>query len=99
METDLYRLDFWSNDNEQFTDNYWHRGQLGNAVTFGTMNSEDATAQAYWTICYKAIARVNTFIANKDRAAATTPPAVMTVLEAEMRLIKLPVLKTHYTFW
>lgn len=85
---DLYRLDFWANDNEQFTDNYWHRGQLGNAVTFGTMNSEDATVQAYWTSCYKAIARVNTFIANKDRAAAVTPPAVMTRLEAEMRLIR-----------
>ncbi|HTE27852.1 RagB/SusD family nutrient uptake outer membrane protein [Flavitalea sp.] len=85
---DLYRLDFWSNDNEQFTDNYWHRGQLGNAVTFGTMNSEDATVQSYWTICYKAIARVNTYLANMDRAAATTPPAVMTRLEAEMRLIR-----------
>jgi starch-binding outer membrane protein, SusD/RagB family len=85
---DLYRLDFWSNDNEQFTDNYWHRGQLGNAVTFGTMNSEDATVQAYWTACYKAIARVNTYLANMNRAAATTPPAVMTRLEAEMRLIR-----------
>jgi hypothetical protein len=85
---DLYRLDFWGNDNEQFTDNYWHRGQLGNAVTFGTMNSEDAAVQAYWTICYKAIARVNTFLANKDRASATTPEAVMIRLEAEMRLIR-----------
>ncbi len=85
---DLYRLDFWANDNEQFTDNYWHRGQLGNTVTFGTMNSEDATAQAYWTTSYKAIARVNTFLANMNRAAANTPPAVMTRLEAEMRLIR-----------
>src|SRR5688572_10629246 len=85
---DLYRLDFWGNDNEQFTDNYWHRGQLGNAVTFGTMNSEDPNVQAYWTLCYKAIARVNTYLANMDRAAATTPPAVMTRLEAEMRLIR-----------
>jgi hypothetical protein len=85
---DLYRLDFWGNDNEQFTDNYWHRGQLGNAVTFGTMNAEDASVQSYWTICYKAIARVNTYLANMDRAAATTPPLVMTRLEAEMRLIR-----------
>ncbi len=85
---DLYRLDFWGNDNEQFTDNYWHRGQLGNAVTFGTMNAEDPTAQAYWTVCYKAIARVNSFLANKDRAAANTPAAVLTQLEAEMRLIR-----------
>lgn len=85
---DLYRLDFWGNDNEQFTDNYWHRGQLGNAVTFGTMNADDPTAQAFWVLCYKAIARANTFLANKDRAAATTPAAVMSRLEAEMRLIR-----------
>ncbi|GAA4461716.1 RagB/SusD family nutrient uptake outer membrane protein [Nibrella saemangeumensis] len=85
---DLYRLDFWGNDNEQFTDNYWHRGQLGNAVTFGTMNAEDATAQAYWTACYKAIARANSFLANKDRAAVNTPAPVITRLEAEMRLIR-----------
>lgn len=85
---DLYRLDFWGNDNEQFSDNYWHRGQLGNAVTFGTMNAEDATAQALWSACYKAIARANTFLANKDRAAANTPASVITTLEAEMRLIR-----------
>ncbi|MEZ0609288.1 RagB/SusD family nutrient uptake outer membrane protein [Fibrella sp. WM1] len=85
---DLYRLDFWGNDNEQFTDNYWHRGQLGNAVTFGTMNAEDATVQAFWTACYKAIARANTFLANKDRAAASTPAATLKQLEAEMRLIR-----------
>lgn len=85
---DLYRLDFWENDNEQYSDNYWHRGQLGNAVTFGTMNAEDATVQTYWANCYKAIARANTFLAHKDRAMANTPPAVMTRLEAEMRLIR-----------
>jgi len=85
---DLYRLDFWGNDNEQFSDNYWHRGQLGNSVTFGTMNAEDGTAQALWTNCYKAIARVNTFLVNKDRAAANTPAPVITQLEAEMRLIR-----------
>lgn len=85
---DLYRLDFWGNDNEQFSDNYWHRGQLGNAVTFGTMNAEDGTVQQLWAICYKAIARVNTFMANKDRAAKNTPANVLATLEAEMRLIR-----------
>lgn len=85
---DLYRIDFWGNDNEQFTDNYWHRGQLGNTVTFGTMNAEDATAQTLWTNCYKAIARVNTFLAYKDRAAANTSATVIKQLEAEMRLIR-----------
>lgn len=85
---DLYRLDFWGNDNEQFSDNYWHRGQLGNAVTFGTMNSEDVTARDYWINCYKAIARVNTFLANKDKAASNTPANIIVRLEAEMRLIR-----------
>lgn len=96
---DLYRIDFWGNDNEQFTDNYWHRGQLGNAVTFGTMNAEDATAQTLWTNCYKAIARVNTFLALKDRAAANTSATVIKQLEAEMRLIRAyeySRLITHY---
>ncbi|WP_290792167.1 RagB/SusD family nutrient uptake outer membrane protein [Flavihumibacter sp. UBA7668] len=85
---DLYKIDFWGNDNEQYTDNYWHRGQLGNAVTFGTMNSDDGMVQAYWSLAYKAIARVNTFLENKDKAANNTPAEVMTRLEAEMRLIR-----------
>ncbi|MBZ4192171.1 RagB/SusD family nutrient uptake outer membrane protein [Niabella beijingensis] len=85
---DLYRLDFWSNDNDLFTDDFWHRAQLGNAVTFGTMNADDATADLLWTNAYRAISRVNTFIANKDRAAANTPESVIRTLEAEMRLIR-----------
>ncbi|MEO5999082.1 MAG: RagB/SusD family nutrient uptake outer membrane protein [Chitinophagaceae bacterium] len=85
---DLYRGAFWDNDDEAFTDNYWHRAQLGNAVTFGTMNADDATALLLWTNAYKAIARVNTFIALKERAAANTPAAVILKLEAEMRLIR-----------
>ncbi len=52
------------------------------------MNAEDATAQSLWATSYKAIARANTFLANKDRAAANTPASVITALEAEMRLIR-----------
>ena len=85
---DLYRGAFWDNDDEGFTDNYWHRAQLGNAVTFGTMNADDATALLLWTNAYKAIARVNTFIASKDRAAVNTSAATILRLEAEMRLIR-----------
>lgn len=85
---DLYRLDFWSNDNELFSDNEWHRGQLTNAVIGGTMNADDATVQAYWQTCYKAIAGANSFMAYKSRAAANTPASVMVKLEAEMRLIR-----------
>lgn len=85
---DLYRGAFWDNDDEAFTDNFWHRAQLGNVVTFGTMNADDLTALALWTNAYKAIARANTFIALKQRAASTTPAAVILKLEAEMRLIR-----------
>lgn len=85
---DLYRLVFWGNDNELFGDNEWHRGQLTNAVIGGTMNADDAAVQTYWLNCYKAIARANSFLANKDKAAGNTTTAVMLRLEAEMRLIR-----------
>jgi len=85
---DLYRLAFWGNDNELFSDNEWHRGQLTNAVIGGTMNADDAGVQTFWLNSYKAIARVNSFIANKERAAANTPAAVMLRLEAEMRFVE-----------
>lgn len=86
---DLYRLDFWSNDNELFSDNDLHRGQqLQNAVISGTMTSEEASVRTYWLTCYRAIARANTFLANKDKAAASTPAGVIKQYEAEMRLIR-----------
>ncbi|MES2005432.1 MAG: RagB/SusD family nutrient uptake outer membrane protein [Bacteroidota bacterium] len=85
---DLYRIDFWGNDNELFSDNEWHRAQLTNAVIGGTMTADDASVQAYWLTSYKAIARANSFLAYKDRAAANTPANVMLRLEAEMRLIR-----------
>lgn len=85
---DLYRLDFWSNDNDLFTDDFWHRAQLGNAVTFGTMNADDGTANTLWTNAYRAISRVNTFIANKDKALDNTSATVIKTYEAEMRLIR-----------
>jgi hypothetical protein len=85
---DLYRIDFWSNDDETYTDNHWYRGELGNAVSFGTMNAQDANVQTYYQLCYNAIARANSFLANKDKAASNTPAAIITQFEAEMRLIR-----------
>jgi hypothetical protein len=85
---DLYRLAFWGNDNELFSDNEWHRGQLTNAVIGGTMTADDANVQTYWLNAYKAIARANSFLANKDKAAANTPANILLRLEAEMRLIR-----------
>lgn len=85
---DLYRLDFWGNDNELYSDNEWHRGQLTNAVIGGTMTATDGNVSNYWLVCYKAIARANSFLANDKKAAAKTPEDVITRLEAEMRLIR-----------
>jgi hypothetical protein len=85
---DLYRLSFWGNDNELFSDNEWHRGQLTNAVIGGTMNADDGAVQTFWLNSYKAIARANSFLANKNNAAANTPASTLLRLEAEMRLIR-----------
>lgn len=96
---DLYRLDFWGNDDENSSDNLWYRTTGGNSVTFGTMTSDDGTALSLWTNAYKAIARVNAFIANKDKAANNTSASVITRLEAEGRLIRAyeyARLITHY---
>lgn len=85
---DLYRAEFWENDNELFTDNFWHRAQGGNAVTFGTMDAEDNTARMLWVNTYRAIARANSILENKDKAKDNTPEAVMIRLEAEARLVR-----------
>lgn len=93
---DLYRLDFWTPIKENtgaweefFSDNCYYRGGAGsNPVIAGTQSSSDAFSLTFWTNSYKAIARVNAFLENKDRAAANTPAAVITTLEAEMRLIR-----------
>src|ERR1700743_3014354 len=82
---DLYRIDFISNDPEIYTDNFWDRATLGNAVTFGTMASDDANVLTYWTNSYKAIARANTILANLNKAAANTPAATLTRIEGEAR--------------
>lgn len=93
---DLYRIDFWTSAKtatgtweEFFSDNCFYRGGSGgNPVIAGSLASDNANVQTYYLNCYKAIARVNTFLENKDRAAVSTPAAIITRLEAEMRLIR-----------
>lgn len=85
---DLYRIDFIGNDLEDYSDNYWNRATGGNAVTYGTMASDDGTVLTYWTNCYKAIAGANTILANLDRAKATTAPNVLTSIEAQARFAR-----------
>jgi hypothetical protein len=85
---DLYRIDFIGNDLEDYSDNYWNRATGGNAVTYGTMASDDGTVLTYWTNCYKAIARANTILASLDRARENTAPSVLTGIEAQARFAR-----------
>ncbi|MCX2452574.1 RagB/SusD family nutrient uptake outer membrane protein [Pedobacter sp. PLR] len=93
---DLYRLVFWSPVKETtgsweefFSDNCYYRGGAGsNPIIAGSLNSSDGNVATYWTDSYKAIARANAFLENKDRAAGNTSGAIITRLEAEARLIR-----------
>lgn len=85
---DLYRAGFYDNDPDRYTDSHWERASLGNPITFGTLNADDANVLAFWVTAYQQIARVNSFLANKDRAKANTPAAVFTRLEAEARFFR-----------
>ena len=96
---DLYRQPFIGNDQEGFSDNYWNRATGGNAVTFGTMVANDATALSLWTNCYRAIARANAIIASLPSAAANTPAAALTSIEAQARFSRAyeySLLITHF---
>ncbi|GAB3985518.1 RagB/SusD family nutrient uptake outer membrane protein [Spirosoma daeguense] len=85
---DLYRSGFYDNDPDRYTDSHWDRGALGNPITFGTLNADDANVLSYWVTAYQQIARVNSFLANRDRAKANTPVAIFTRLEAEARFFR-----------
>lgn len=93
---DLYRQVFWIASKEStgtfeefFSDNCYYRGGTGsNPIIAGTLSSSDANTQTYYQNCYKAIARVNSFLENDNRAAANTPAATISRLEGEMRLIR-----------
>ncbi len=93
---DMYRIDFWTPVKEStgsweefFSDNCFYRGGAGgNSIIAGTVNSSNADIETYYLNCYKAIARINSFLDNKNKAAANTPAAVITKLEAEARLIR-----------
>ncbi|MFC3198279.1 RagB/SusD family nutrient uptake outer membrane protein [Parapedobacter deserti] len=85
---DLYHVNFWENDNEEYTDNFWHRASGGNAITFGNMDAENPIADSLWSRAYRAIARANSLLENMDDAAESTPEAVMLRIEAEARLAR-----------
>ena len=85
---DMYRLAFWQNSNEEYSDDLWNRGSGGNAITYGTLGAEDGSVETFWDNAYKVIGRVNVFLERKDNAADNTPESVMQRLEGEARLAR-----------
>lgn len=64
---DLYKIDFWPMDSEEWTDNYVYR-ETNHAIVNGTLNGQSDEVKKLWTNQYKAIARANTILANMDKA-------------------------------
>jgi hypothetical protein len=96
---DLYRIQYWYNDNPEYGDSYWSRGALGNPITFGTLNADDPNVLNFWKNNYSQIAKVNTYISNMNRAKTNTPPDIFLRLEAEARFVRAysySTLITHF---
>lgn len=66
---DLYREDFWSLDNDYFTDDYTYR-ESNHALVNGTFNGQSDEVKKLWLNSYKAIARANTILENMTKAAS-----------------------------
>lgn len=64
---DLYKIEFWPMDSEEWTDNYVYR-ETNHAIVNGTLNGQSDEVKKLWTNQYKAIARANTILANMDKA-------------------------------
>ena len=62
-----YHHEFWPTDDESWTDDYTYR-ETNSAILNGTLNGQDASVISMWGNQYKAIARVNTILANLEKA-------------------------------
>lgn len=59
---DLYRLDFWPMDNDSYTDD-WTNRQSNSDIVNGILNGQNGDVTTLWQNQYKAIARLNTILA------------------------------------
>jgi len=84
---DLYREAFWPKDSESYSDNFQSRSNT-NEITNGTINSESSMVETRWKNAYKAIGRVNSLLANIDKAAKSIPEASLSKYIAEAKFIR-----------
>lgn len=95
---DLYRDPFWPIDLEAWSDNWMARNAL-TPITDATINSEWSTSESYWQTAYKAIGRVNTLLANIDKASDNITQSNLDRYTAEARFIRASqysILVSHF---
>ena len=66
---DLYKDAFWTQDNDEWTDDHTNR-DISTPFTNATLNGEMAIVKDLWANSYKAIVRANTILANMEKAAS-----------------------------
>lgn len=84
---DLYRLVFWPQDNDEWTDDYTRR-DLTTPITNATINGEWGTVSTVWKNAYKSISRANTIITSLDRAEGVVPQATIDKFAGEARFVR-----------
>ncbi|MEG1634004.1 MAG: RagB/SusD family nutrient uptake outer membrane protein [Rikenellaceae bacterium] len=86
---DLYRIIFWSKDDNAFTDDWMYRETM-TPITNGTIDSQWGTALTLWSNSYKAIARANTilFSLDKPEIKALINSAKLDAYIAEARFVR-----------
>jgi hypothetical protein len=68
----LYNNALYSQDSEEWTDNYWNRTNQGNEIIHGTATIQSSNFNNLWLTCYKGIARANGILDNINKAQDVT---------------------------
>lgn len=85
---DLYRSVFWSQDNDEWTDDHTNR-DISTPFTNATLNGETSNVKDLWTNSYKAIVRANTILVNMEKAASLgISQKVLDQYTAEARFVR-----------
>jgi hypothetical protein len=96
---DLYKKFLFKVDRNEWTDDYWLRGQPTNDITAGSINSETGFVETYWSHLYKGIARTNVLLKEMAEVEADITPALYSRIEGEARFLRAyfySILISHY---
>lgn len=85
---DLYKKFLFKVDQNEWTDDYWLRGQPTNDITAGSINSETGFVETYWSDLYKGIARANVLLSKMPAVKANITPALYDRIEGEARFLR-----------